>query len=137
MIRYLGRYTHRVAISDYRIVSVDKLAKTVTFKWKDYKDNNKQKLMTLSATEFIRRFLLHILPPAFRKIRHYGLLSNRTRKMQLALCRRILNIPQIQSHGNMNASDSTCICKICQATMNRTILSRSEAMSFSGIAAVP
>ena len=137
VIRYLGRYTHRVAISDYRIVRVDRQAKSVTFRWKDYKDNNKQKSMTLSAAEFIRRFLLHILPPHFRKIRHYGLLSNRTRKTQLAVCRRILSIPAKQSSSNMNTSDCACVCKICQSTMHKTILSRSEAMSFSGIAAVP
>ena len=69
VLKYLGRYTHRVAISNHRLVAVDE--NTVTFKWKDYKDENKIKLMRLDGFEFIRRFLLHILPHGFFKIRHY------------------------------------------------------------------
>jgi len=85
----LGRYTHRVAISNHRIVSIDG---KVTFKWRDYKDNNKNKLMTVTAEEFIRRFLLHILPDKFVKIRHYGFLSNRNRKEKISLCKRLLSV---------------------------------------------
>ncbi len=88
VIEYLGRYTHRVAISNNRIVSMDN--DKVTFKWRDYKDNNKNKLMTVTAEEFIRRFLLHILPNKFVKIRHYGFLSNRNRKEKIALCKKLL-----------------------------------------------
>ena len=85
VIEYLGRYTHRVAISNERIVKVTE--DTVTFKWRDYKDNNKMKEMTISVEEFIRRFLLHILPPKFMKIRYYGILGNRNKKKKLLKCK--------------------------------------------------
>ena len=89
VIKYLGRYTHRVAISNERIVSEEN--GEVTFKYRDYKDNNKMKEMTLKAEEFIRRFLMHILPPGFMKIRHYGLLGNRNKKTKLAVCKKLTN----------------------------------------------
>jgi hypothetical protein len=76
VIEYLGRYTHKVAISNHRIIAIDN--GTVSFRYKDYADAGKQKEMTLSATEFLRRFCMHILPKGFRKIRHYGFLSNRS-----------------------------------------------------------
>ena len=85
VIQYLGRYTHRVAISNERIVEVTE--DTVTFKWRDYKDNNKMKEMTIGIEEFIRRFLLHILPPKFMKIRYYGILGNRNKKKKLLKCK--------------------------------------------------
>ena len=84
VIQYLGRYTHRVAISNERILEVTE--NTVKFKWRDYKDNNKMKEMTISIQEFIRRFLLHILPPHFMKIRYYGILGNRNKKKKLLKC---------------------------------------------------
>ena len=84
--KYLGRYTHRVAISNDRIKELKD--KRITFHWKNYKENNKSKLMTLEATEFIRRFLLHVLPHKFVKIRHYGILSNRNRKTKLKICKK-------------------------------------------------
>lgn len=87
VIEYLGRYTHRVAISNQRILSL-KDGK-VTFSWRDYSDNNKQKYMTFSAVEFIRRFMLHILPSGFRKIRHYGLLASRDKYKKISLCRKL------------------------------------------------
>ena len=87
VVEYLGRYTHRVAISNNRIITVED--GQVTFKWRDYKDKNIEKLMTLSATEFIRRFLLHVLPNRFVKIRHYGILGNRNRKTKLRLSKRL------------------------------------------------
>lgn len=90
VIEYLGRYTHRVAISNNRIVKVE--GGKVTFRWRDYGDRNRIKLMTVDALEFIRRFLLHILPDGFVKIRHYGLLSNRNRKTKLRRCREILGV---------------------------------------------
>lgn len=74
VIEYLGRYTHKVAISNHRLVSVNDDA--VSFRYKDYADGGKQKLMTLQATEFLRRFCMHILPPGFRKMRYYGFLAN-------------------------------------------------------------
>lgn len=87
VLDYLGRYTHRVAISNHRIVSLTD--GKVTFKWRDYSDSNKQKLMTVMAEEFIRRFLLHILPSGFRKIRHFGLLAPRGKTERIANCRRL------------------------------------------------
>jgi hypothetical protein len=90
VLRYLGQYTHRVAISNHRIVKVDD--GKVTFRWRDYKDGSREKLMTLDAFEFIRRFLLHILPHQFFKIRHYGLLANRHRKAKIKRCREILGV---------------------------------------------
>lgn len=90
VLQYLGRYTHRVAISDNRIIKVDE--NNVSFRWRDYKDNNKQKLMTLKANEFIRRFTMHILPDRFVKIRHYGILGNRNKKLKFKRCLEIFRI---------------------------------------------
>jgi len=87
VLQYLGRYTHRVAISNHRIVSIHD--NRVSFKWRDYKDGSKEKLMTLTADEFIRRFLLHVLPPGFTKIRHYGFLGAAVKKKKLALCKKL------------------------------------------------
>lgn len=87
VMKYLGRYTHRIAISNQRILSVNN--DTVTIGVRDYKDNNKKKTVTLKTTEFIRRFLMHVLPRGFVKIRHYGLLANRNRKTKLIICRRL------------------------------------------------
>ena len=86
VIEYLGRYTHRVCISNNRILNID--GGNVTFKWKDYRDG-KIKVMTITADEFIRRFLMHILPAGFMKIRYYGLLSNRNRGTKLKRCQRL------------------------------------------------
>jgi predicted Zn-ribbon and HTH transcriptional regulator len=92
VINYLGRYTHRVAISNHRIKSIGD--GKVTFSYKDYRDCNKTKEMTLEADEFIRRFLLHILPDNFYKIRYYGILSSRKKKIQLTRCRQILGVKE-------------------------------------------
>ena len=88
VLAYLGRYTHRVAISNHRLLSF-KDGK-VTFSWKDYRHGHRQSLMTLSTDEFIRRFLLHVLPRGFQRIRQFGLLANRRRAEQLARCRQLL-----------------------------------------------
>jgi hypothetical protein len=87
VVEYLGRYTHRVAISNHRIIKFEN--NTVTFKWRDYRDSNKQKEMKLTADEFIRRFLIHVLPPGFTRIRHYGFLSPRNKATKLKLCKRL------------------------------------------------
>jgi hypothetical protein len=92
VLDYLGRYTHRVAISNDRLVRLHD--GKVTFRWKDYRRENKQKLMTLQAEEFIRRFLLHVLPRGFVRIRHFGFLANCRRKTKVALCRQLLGVPQ-------------------------------------------
>ena len=91
VVEYLGRYTHRVAISNNRILSLEN--GNVSFKWRDYKDANKWKVMTVSAYEFIRRFLIHILPVRFMKIRHYGLLGNRNKSSNLSLCKKLTSTP--------------------------------------------
>jgi hypothetical protein len=88
VIRYLARYTHRVAISNHRIVSI--ADGQVTFLWKDYVHGNKQRKMTVAATEFMRRFLQHVLPKGFVRIRHFGFLANRQRKVLLEICRHLL-----------------------------------------------
>ena len=88
VIQYLGRYTHRIAISNNRILTIRD--GNVSFLWRDYADNDRQKTMTLKASEFIRRFLLHVLPDRYVRIRHFGLLANRNRKNNIALCRKIL-----------------------------------------------
>lgn len=85
VVEYLGRYTHRVAISNNRILKVEN--GQVTFKWRDYRDNGHWKQMTISADEFIRRFLLHVLPCGFMKIRHYGFLSSRGKQKWLNTCK--------------------------------------------------
>jgi hypothetical protein len=92
-IEYLGRYTHRVAISNQRLLS-DQDGQ-VSFQWKDYKHENKQnsKIMTIDADEFIRRFLIHTLPPGFPRIRYFGFLANCHRTAKLALCRKLLIVP--------------------------------------------
>ena len=91
VLKYLARYTHRVAISNSRILSIDD--GKVTFKWKDYAGGNETKTMTLDAVEFIRRFLLHILPKGFVRIRQFGFLANRARAKKLKLCRALLGAP--------------------------------------------
>lgn len=90
VLKYLGGYTHRVAISNNRIIKLEN--DKVTFRWRDYNDNNKNKTMSLDAFEFIRRFLLHILPSGFVKIRYYGILSSRNRKTKLKKCKDILGV---------------------------------------------
>jgi hypothetical protein len=88
VLQYLGRYTHRVAISNHRLVSF--ADGQVTFRWRDSAHNNEQKLMTLSLDEFLRRFLLHLLPEGFVRIRHFGFLANRCRATSLPLCFQLL-----------------------------------------------
>jgi hypothetical protein len=88
VLDYLGRYTHRVAISNHRLVGLED--GRLTFNWKDYRDSGASKPMTLDAVEFIRRFLLHVLPEAFQKIRYFGFMANRHRTDNLALCRRLI-----------------------------------------------
>ena len=97
LVKYLGQYTHRVAIGNSRIVSTDQ--RSVTFRYKDYADGDRQKLLTIAATEFIRRFLLHVLPKGFRRIRYYGFLAVRARKKRLTRCREYFHLKQIVRKG--------------------------------------
>ena len=96
VLEYLGRYTHRVAVSNDRLIKIE--GKQVTFQYRDRKENDRVKLMTLNASEFIRRFLLHILPDGFVKIRHYGILSNRNHKTKLHLCKQLLGVEHLREY---------------------------------------
>ena len=115
VLKYLARYTHRVAISNSRILSMAE--GKVTFLWKDYAGGSEMKPMTLDAVEFIRRFLLHILPAGFVRIRQFGFLANRARREKLALCRRLLGAP-VASSGSESVAlptgkTSEKICPVC------------------------
>jgi Putative transposase/Transposase zinc-binding domain len=99
VLAYLGRYTHRVAIANSRLVGMAN--GTVSFRWKDYRQEGRRKVMTLEAGEFMRRFLLHVLPPGFHRIRHFGFLANGHRAARLALCRRLL------AHTGSNQDDDS------------------------------
>jgi hypothetical protein len=94
VLKYLARYTYRVAMSNQRLVAVTQ--EEVTFRWKDYRAKGKAKEMTLAVGEFARRFLQHVLPRGFVRVRHYGLLANRGRAEKLALCRRLLAAPAVR-----------------------------------------
>jgi hypothetical protein len=129
VLAYLGRYTHRVAIANSRLVSVTD--HQVAFRWRDYRHHGKAKVMTLAADEFIRRFLLHTLPDGFHRIRHYGFLANGHRAEKLALCRRLLAVPvpEPEAEPNQDAVTSHCHdrCPCCGGTMViRTILPRPQ-----------
>jgi hypothetical protein len=123
VIEYLGRYTHKVAVSNHRICSINDEDGSVTFAYKDYADDNKQKQMTLTAAEFIRRFAQHILPKGFTKIRTYGYLGNRNRhrrinevlkKMKLPLHKGLVKIPlelrMMERYGIIDVKECPC-CK--------------------------
>src|SRR5205823_821511 len=94
VLDYVGRYTHRVAISNNRLLDIEN--EQVCFQWKDYRGGDQVKTMTLKAEEFIRRFLLHVLPNGFRRIRYYGFLGNRHREQKLAVCRHLLRMPPVE-----------------------------------------
>lgn len=128
IIEYLGRYTHRIAISNNRILSIED--GTVTFKWKDYRDGE-QKIMTITAEEFIRRFLLHVLPSGFMKIHHYGILSNRNKSTKLKKCQNAVKYTQAKAQfKNLNAVEiikiltgkDVTLCPCCKLGKMRTIM---------------
>jgi hypothetical protein len=93
VVRYLGRYTHSVAIANHRLITMDQ--GNVSFQWRDYRNNNQQKVMTLTANEFMRRFFLHVLPARFTRIRHIGFLANRYKSVKLKQCCTALQHQQI------------------------------------------
>ena len=121
VLAYLGRYTHRVAIANSRLISLAK--GKVSFSWKDYRQNRKAKVMTLDAGEFMRRFLLHTLPDGFHRIRHYGFLANGGRNDKIALCRQLLavsNAPADQeAGGDPLVKCEIPVCPHCGGTMRR------------------
>jgi Putative transposase/Transposase zinc-binding domain len=105
VLKYLARYTHRVAISNRRLVALQN--GSVTFRWKDYAHGNQPAMMTLQATEFIRRFLLHVLPKGLVRIRHFGFLANRCRRQKISLCRKLLDVAlPTKPHGSNPRDDS-------------------------------
>ena len=111
VLHYLARYTHRVAISNHRLVAFHD--DRVSFRWKDYAHGGKQKLMTLPADEFLRRFLLHVLPKGLVRIRHFGLFANRRRKTMLALCRSLLG-PLVALAPPLTTQQ---LCPLCSGAM--------------------
>jgi hypothetical protein len=123
VLAYLSRYTHRVAISNSRLVALDD--RGVTFRWKDYRTHGatRFKTMSLNTEEFMRRFLLHVLPSGFHRIRHYGLLANARRKQNIAAARDLLQQPEptpiaeTGDHGSANCRP-TFLCRHCGAPMN-------------------
>ena len=120
VLHYLGRYTHRVAISNHRLVSF--ADGQVTFRWRDSADHNTQKLRPLPVNEFLCRFLLHILPQGFVRIRHFGFLANRRRKTLLPLCLQLLGStpqPQVEQHHASSTEDTPDLyrCPNCGGTM--------------------
>jgi hypothetical protein len=125
VLAYLSRYTHRVAISNRRLVSLDE--RGVTFRWKDYRisGRTRYKTMTLSPEEFMRRFLLHVLPSGFHRIRHYGLLANRERRENLARARELLGVERPSVDASLLNSDAsgslvqpTFVCPCCGSPMS-------------------
>jgi hypothetical protein len=125
VLAYLSRYTHRVAISNSRLLAMDECG--VTFRWKDYRANKpgrgktRHKAMTLSPQEFMRRFLLHVLPGGFHRIRHYGMLANSNRRDDLALARQLLQVtpssPQAPAADGLDSPRSTFVCAHCGHAM--------------------
>ena len=123
VLAYLSRYTHRVAIANSRLLAIDE--RGITFRWKDYraKGQTRHKTMTLAPEEFIRRFLLHVLPARFHRIRHYGLLANGSRKASLALARELLQVAAPVQPGAENCNDGagssspTFVCRHCGHAM--------------------
>jgi hypothetical protein len=117
VLHYLARYTHRVAISNHRLVDVTPDA--VSFRWKDYRHGNQIKTLTLDAAEFLRRFLVHVLPKRFVRIRYFGFLASRTRTRELAQCRQVLAVtppPPAEPLG-MTTPRASWPCPRCGAPM--------------------
>ncbi len=121
VLAYLSRYTHRVAIANSRLIAFDE--RGITFHWKDYRDKGRTryKTMTLATAEFMRRFLLHVLPQGFHRIRHYGLLANAGRKENLAVARQLLHqpapAPAEPQQATTGSPPPTFVCRHCGAPM--------------------
>jgi hypothetical protein len=117
VLQYLARYTHRVAISNHRLLSVDDTH--VTFRWKDYAHHNKCRRMTLTHEEFLRRFLQHVLPKGFPRIRYFGWMANRRRRDLLPVCRVLLDVPPPAEATPSLAAPESAVwqCPKCQGPM--------------------
>jgi hypothetical protein len=114
-LHYLARYTHRVAISNHRIIDVTDTH--VTFRWKDYAHHNKRRMMTLSHEEFLRRFLEHVLPKGFPRIRYFGFLANRRRSEFLPLCQSLLAAAPPAEMAGTTVQTAHWRCPCCQGPM--------------------
>jgi hypothetical protein len=112
VLKYLARYTHRVAISNHRLRALEN--GRVSFEWKDYAHQAHSKLMTLDAVEFLRRFLMHVLPTGLVRIRQFGFLANRVRKHKLELCRVLLAAPQLPSDDTADPPQQVPLCPFCR-----------------------
>ena len=132
VLAYLGRYTHRVALSNDRLI--DQHDGQVCFRWRDYADHDRVKVMTLGVDEFLRRFLLHVVPRGFVRIRHFGVLANRTRRAALARCRVLLDTPPPVEIGPESVPAlvlrltglDLAACPVCGAhALRRTVLAPS------------
>ena len=132
VVSYLGQYTHRIAISNHRLIKVEE--NQVHFQYRDYADKNQNKVMVLSVEEFMRRFLLHVLPKKFIRIRHYGFLGNRLRREKISCCKSLLGIKAIQTETTekidwkqqlkaLTGIDLT-LCPICKIPMREMIVPR-------------
>jgi hypothetical protein len=127
VLQYLGRYTHRIAISNHRLIRFKE--GKVLFRWKDYRHNGKQKAMELAAEEFIRRFLMHVLPSGFVRIRHYGFLANRNRAASISLIRSRITSTSFESpkaellhsSGTQESIDYFDTCSVCKKGKMRRI----------------
>jgi hypothetical protein len=121
VLKYLARYTHRAAISNHRLLGLED--GQVRFRWKDYAQGGRWRTMTLGAVEFVRRFVMHVLPAGFVRIRHYGLLANRHRREKLSLCRELLAAAAsaVEAEGLVSRPEScdpvtpTRSCPVCGA----------------------
>jgi len=115
VLAYLSRYTHRVGISNRRLLKLNRAANTISFDYKDYADGARHKEMVLTLSEFIRRLRLHFLPPKFVKIRHYGLLANRGRRQRLERARALLKVPTLEASDHTDASTARSLprCPHC------------------------
>ncbi|MBM4225954.1 MAG: hypothetical protein FJ167_14540 [Gammaproteobacteria bacterium] len=127
VLHYLARYTHRVAISNHRLVEVTDTQ--VSFRWKDYAHHSKRRIMTLTHEEFLRRFLQHVLPRGFPRIRYFGLFANRRRGTLLPLCRSLLAVPPALSPMVQTATPTVALCPHCQGPMR--IVQRLSASELS------
>jgi hypothetical protein len=144
VLKYLARYTHRVAISNRRLIALED--GEVTFRWKDYAHGGGPKTMTLKATEFIRRFLLHVLPTGFVRIRHYGLLANRVCREKLARCRALLGVeatpepvapePSVEPKVSVEIPSAANACPCC-GTGRMVIVASLRAIPVESLRAIP
>jgi hypothetical protein len=143
VLRYLARYTHRVAITNRRLLACDD--GQVTFRWKDYQRGNRQRLMTLDAVEFIRRFLLHVLPRGFQRMRHYGFFANGQRKLKLPRCRELLGqvllapaetSPAVDAIATASTppprADACPVCRVGRMQVQDTWFAQRTARDLSG-----